>query len=410
MSKLYIFIFSLFLLLSCQKDNISSLQSDYFIKFYGNSGADIGYDVIQSSDGGYVFIGSTENVDNDDYGTDIFIIKTDKYGNKKWQSEYIGDTLDDVGKAIYEIDNSFYFVGTNEITDSNSDIILGKIDNNGNIDWTKNIGGPGIQEGNNFIIDNENNIIIVGNTNIVTTPASSAGDTLPNNLSNIFALKTNSSGDSITSYSMPGNMYDDNGQDIIQNADGNYIIIGNSISYSIDKTIYQVMVIELPYNFTIPLRFVATNTISETKVQSILLSNDQNMYFIGSQVNGSNTDIYASKINTNLSGFEWGETYGNVNNDIGYGIIECANGLAIVGTSNSVGEFGNGNNDIYFQKIDAGNGAPLETEQLIGGTGNEEGRMIYGTSDDGFIIVGVNNNAANSDIALIKTDNSGLIK
>ena len=87
--------------------------------------------------------------------------------------------------------------------------------------------------------------------------------------------------------------------------------------------------------------------------------------------------------------------------------------VAIVGTSGTSEtdeDFGNGNKDIFFQKIDKSNGAPLETEQFIGGTGNEEGRKIYKTSDNGFIIVGINSFDANSDIALIKTDNSGMIK
>ena len=134
---------------------------------------------------------------------DKVIIKTDKFGNKQWQNkENIGDTLNDIGNSIIEHNNSFYFVGTNRITNTNSDIIVGNIDNTGNVAWTKNIGGAGIQEGNNFIIDNENNIVVVGATNIARIPF---GDTLSNDYTNIFALKTDIVGDSITSFSIDKN-------------------------------------------------------------------------------------------------------------------------------------------------------------------------------------------------------------
>ena len=402
MNKTYLIIFTVLLLSGCGKDDLSNIQSDYFIKFYGNSGADKGYDVKQTSDGGYILIGSTYAEETDD---DIIIIKTDKFGNKKWQIENIGDSLTDVGNRIIEHENSFYFMGTNQISSNNSDIIIGNIDNNGNISWIKNIGGAGIQEGKSFIIDSDNNFVIVGSTNIVPP----YGDTLANNISNIFMLKATISGDSITSSSLYGpnlNLYDDYGQDIIQKTDGNYLIAANSQSNSTNKTLYKAMFVEMATNFSI-VKSLVPNLSLETIVKSILLTSNQELYFIGSQRQTSVqiTDIFLAKVNSNLSALEWSKTFGGENNDIGYGIVECDGGLAFIGTSDS---FDN-NNDIYFQKTDT-EGNPLETYQIIGGTGNEEGRNLYATTDNGFIIVGINSFDSNADIALIKTDESGLLK
>jgi len=402
MNKIYLIIVAILLVSGCGKDKLSDIQSQYFIKFYGNPGADKGYDVKQTSDGGYILIGSTYAEETDD---DIIIIKTDKFGNKKWQIENIGDSLTDVGNRIIEHENSFYFMGTNQISSNNSDIIIGNIDNNGNISWIKNIGGAGIQEGKSFIIDSDNNFVIVGSTNIVPP----YGDTLANNISNIFMLKATISGDSITSSSLYGpnlNLYDDYGQDIIQKTDGNYLIAANSQSNSTNKTLYKAMFVEMATNFSI-VKSLVPNLSLETIVKSILLTSNQELYFIGSQRQTSVqiTDIFLAKVNSNLSALEWSKTFGGENNDIGYGIVECDGGLAFIGTSDS---FDN-NNDIYFQKTDT-EGNPLETYQIIGGTGNEEGRNLYATTDNGFIIVGINSFDSNADIALIKTDESGLLK
>ena len=78
-------LFGILLFLSgCESDTISPEQADTFVKFFGSSFEDIGYDVKQTSDDGYIVTGSTtiSEVVNDKevaLNTDLFLMKTDKY-------------------------------------------------------------------------------------------------------------------------------------------------------------------------------------------------------------------------------------------------------------------------------------------------------------------------------------------
>ena len=134
-------IFLLFILLiACNKeDYISSGQADSFIKFFGNSLNDYGFDVKQTGDGGYIFIGTTTTEDN---GTNMLLVKTDKYGNQEWAKK-IGGEFDDKGFSLQIIpDGGYILLGSYTGTaGGTSDMYLVKTDNAGIVSWTNTIGG-----------------------------------------------------------------------------------------------------------------------------------------------------------------------------------------------------------------------------------------------------------------------------
>ena len=119
----------------CKKNTISDIQADYFIKFFGNSGTNRGSDLCQTSDGGYVVLG-TKIVSGK--GTEIMLIKTDKFGNEEWIKTF-GDSLDDYAKSIrITADGGFVILGTttsNIISKIQTDMYLIKTDNLGNLQW-----------------------------------------------------------------------------------------------------------------------------------------------------------------------------------------------------------------------------------------------------------------------------------
>lgn len=403
MNKLLIIILCLFII-SCNKDKISDVQSDYFIKFYGNSGIDYGYDVIQSSDGNYVVLATTIS---DSTQADVILIKTDKYGNKLWQSQNIGDTLNDIANKIIEHNNSYYFIGTDRLTDTDYDILIGKVSSSGQLENKTLIGGPGRQVGNSFVIDQNNEIIIVGSTNVLAT-----GDTLEDDYTNLFFLKTNIDGDSISSNIFFGPSFENSVDyciDIELLDDGNYAVMANTPAFDATKTKYTILLIQLSSNLNYPKTFtVNPNDPDEFIGTSILVTQDQSIYLTGSQRNiaSTNTSIFIAKLNNSFGNLEWSKTVGGDNNDVGYDLTECPQGIALIGKSAS---FGNGSDDIYFEKFNS-NGETLNTFKNIGGSGDEEGRSLYFTSDEGFIITGSNKSDVSSDIALIKTNNLGDIK
>ena len=102
-------------------------------KTFGESDSDRGYSVQQTSDGGYIIIGKTRNVD-DGYD-DIWLIKTDSQGTEEWNKkigtglyEYVGYSGEQTSDGGYIITGHFHY---------NNDIVLHKTDSNGNEEWNK---------------------------------------------------------------------------------------------------------------------------------------------------------------------------------------------------------------------------------------------------------------------------------
>lgn len=83
-----LFVLTAYLSSSCEKEDISPINQEVaFVKYYGHVGAQTATDVIQTSDGGYILLGSTNS-----YSTreemDILVVKTDSLGNEVWSSSF----------------------------------------------------------------------------------------------------------------------------------------------------------------------------------------------------------------------------------------------------------------------------------------------------------------------------------
>ncbi|KAF5040151.1 hypothetical protein DSECCO2_536430 [anaerobic digester metagenome] len=134
-----------------------------FQRHYGGTGDEYGSTCIQTSDGGYIVTGST-----DSYGLggwDIYLIKTDEYGDTIWTKAYGGAGYDVSTDIIATNDGNYVICG---ITDSygygNNDVYLIKIDQNGDTLWTKTYGGTGSDAGYSIVQTFDNALVISGNT------------------------------------------------------------------------------------------------------------------------------------------------------------------------------------------------------------------------------------------------------
>ncbi len=123
-------------------------------KNYGGAGDDNGFFIKETSDGGYIIVGSTTSSDGDvgeNYGgSDVWVIKVSSNGFIEWEKNY-GGTGTDIGYFIEETPDGGYFVtGHSESNDNDvsgnfgsRDIWVFKTDLVGNIEWEKNYGGSG---------------------------------------------------------------------------------------------------------------------------------------------------------------------------------------------------------------------------------------------------------------------------
>jgi len=110
-------------------------------KTYGGPELDYGYDVIQKSDGGYIFIASTES-----FGAgqgDVWLLRTDANGDTLWTQLY-GHSGDEWAYTFRETpDNGYIIAGwTNSIGAGDYDFWLVKTDSLGTVEWERAHGGP----------------------------------------------------------------------------------------------------------------------------------------------------------------------------------------------------------------------------------------------------------------------------
>lgn len=124
-------------------------------KCIGSHNGDYAFSTVPTADGGYIMAGYTESDGWDVMGyhgnrniDDIWVVKLDNAGNIQWQ-KCIGGTYMEMGAYIRQLaDGSYILAGTSVSVDCNftgnhggADYLLVKLKSNGDIEWQKTYGG-----------------------------------------------------------------------------------------------------------------------------------------------------------------------------------------------------------------------------------------------------------------------------
>ncbi|MBB4807624.1 hypothetical protein HNP38_002930 [Chryseobacterium defluvii] len=123
-------------------------------KSLGGSGTDYAMDLNQTADGGYIIAGSSNSINGDvtqNYGdSDYWIVKTDSSGNIQWQKSY-GGSNEDIAMSIRQTSDGGYIVAgySNEYPWSNlhgTNYWIIKLNSSGTLQWENTLGGAARDE------------------------------------------------------------------------------------------------------------------------------------------------------------------------------------------------------------------------------------------------------------------------
>lgn len=137
-----------------------------FQKTYKITGADttssVSFaDVARTSDGGYAFLGNYQTSKNQG---DMCVIRTDSLGSVLWSVNFNTDTIEDAKSIRPTPDGGFVLCGSNSLLTNSSfgDMLLAKIDANGNFKWATQFGSTEYDQARGVAVLNNGNIIVAG--------------------------------------------------------------------------------------------------------------------------------------------------------------------------------------------------------------------------------------------------------
>ena len=205
-------------------------------KSYGFAGHDHAYNIIKTSDGGLFFNGFLDVTASEGQGStlrhgvgEFWCHKVNMNGDLVWRRYFGGSNNDRSYDSIETEDGGFILVGTSESQDveiSNSfgsyDVWIIKLSSNGELMWEKSYGGSAIDEGVIIIKNQDNNYTILGNTN-----SPKIKELKTKGLNDFMFINIDSSGN-ILSKMRYGSPQFDYAKDVVQTLDGSYFVIGYS--------------------------------------------------------------------------------------------------------------------------------------------------------------------------------------
>lgn len=151
-------------------------------KRFGGSAYDQLYQVLQTSDGGYLLGGASQSdtdagggksQDNIGNGNDYWIVKINSSGTKQWDKVFGGDSYDEMTDMLSTPDGGYLLFGQSsssagyDVSDASrggKDFWLIKIDANGTKQWDKRYGGDASEYANKILQTSDGGYILSGST------------------------------------------------------------------------------------------------------------------------------------------------------------------------------------------------------------------------------------------------------
>jgi hypothetical protein len=375
-------------ILTLHSSSPAQIPDTLWTKLYGGQDNDRARSLSITSDGGFLMTGTIDPIAPG--FTDAYILKTDADGNVEWNKTFAGAWSDASYDGHQTADGGYIVAGeTKSFTnDANWDILLYKLDSNGDSVWAKGIVAPGTQNGRSVQE-------VAGGGYIL------AGTSFDVSLFDVYLVRTDSNGDTLwtKTYGGPQN---DWGWQAIQTSDGGFFISGFTASFGAGGN--DVYLLRTDANGD-TLWTKTYGGIGSDWSYAAVETSDGGFVVCGTtqSFGAGEGDVYLIKVNGDGDSL-WTRTYGGTADERSFSLIQTSDGgFMIVGGTQS---FGAGEYDMYVIQTDA-NGNSLQEmvyTKTIGESGNDWAFGVDETSDGGFAIAGYSNSFGQNDydIYLIK--------
>jgi len=365
--------------------------SSHFCKAIGGENYDGGKSLIQTSDGGYAIAGFTIS-----FGAgsgDVYVVKLDANGNLQWTKTIGGPASEEGNFLIQTSDGGYAIAGyTGSFGAGKWDVYVVKLDANGNLQWTRTIGGKKEDVGTSLIQTSDGGYAIAG-----FTTSFGAGEW------DVYVVKLDANGNLQWTKTI-GGPESEEGYSLIQTSDGGYAIAGYAKSFGAVK--WDVYVVKLDANGN--LQWTKTIGGPESEIGNSLIQTSDGGYAITGTTGSfgvGEADVYVVKLDAN-GNLQWAKTIGGPESEIGNSLIQTSDGsYAITGYTKS---FGAGKWDVYVVKLDA-NGNLQWTKTIGAKNKNYSKSSLIQTSDGGYAMAGHTESfgAGEWDVYVVKLDRNG---
>jgi len=407
MSKGGIWIIILVLLTIGISTNASH-SAQYWSKTYGGSDFDSASSIQQTTDGGYIVAGNTKS-----FGAaimDIWVLKLDNNGNITWQKTY-GGSKGDYASSIQQTQDGGYIVlgHTYSFGAGWDDVWVLKLDSSGNVTWQKTYGESDFDDAPSIQQTTDGGYIVAGGT------GSFDNNNILDSEWDILVLKLDSNGN-ITWQKTYGGSSGEYASSIQQTTDGGYIVAGRTEKPFGPYDIYHdILVLKLDSSGNITWQKTYGRSDFDNDASSIQQTTDGGYIVAGLTRDLESADIWVLKLDSS-GNVTWQKSYGGIHQDSARSIQQTTDGGYIVaGITDSFGNVSCIFYNFWVLKLDS-NGNVSWQKTYNGGSDWETASSIQQTTDGGYIVAGKTTMAGKafgdfspsfSDIWILKIDSNG---
>lgn len=382
-------------------------ESNAFIKFYGGAGSDVGVDVLEMPSGEFILLGTSTSFDT--IGTqrntsDIYVVKTDNFGNEIWSKTYGDNSKNEIASQITATqDGGFAIIGTQ--TDQagfESNIYWLKIDSAGNALNSQSIRGTevaatALNTGNSIQATLDGGFILVGDTRLTSGADTARAAT------DMYIIKLTSTG--AIDWDRPYGFVedkDDTGDGILEANDGDFIWFGTNVINQGGQRFTKMRVVRS--NNIGNLRWDRFYGVDNANVEARDIQRDTPGYILAGVATIDNQkELIITKVDED-GDLIWQTVFGDADNEEIESVTPLlGGGYAVTGQLSHPGDSNEGSFIIIYL-IDGQGNVTSSTNYGRLEEGIDEANAIIQTREGSFVIIGKIAFEANEMMCLIKIE------